>query len=146
MAADINILAADHTNSTTTKTDMLDLSFVLLASTTYVFEFFLRATANAATVGLQYALTFPGTITRLDAMLSYWTSATVPGEIVVTGATTSPQNFNPTVSHGTAAMSNIVRGVIEVGGTGGTLTLQHGSETATLTTVQRNSYSVCSPI
>jgi len=135
-------LTADHTNSTTTKTDVSDLNLTLQANTVYAFEYIIRCTANANTVGVQLALAFDGTITRLDAELEYWSSATAKASLAVTGATTSPQNFNPTASQGNVAQTYRLTGLIEVGATGGTLKLQHGSETATLTTLQRGSYVV----
>ena len=57
----------------------------------------------------------------------------------VVNDTTSPIEFNPTVSHGNVVLLNRIVGIIEVGASGGNLQLQHGSETATLTTVFRGS-------
>lgn len=138
----IDRLTADHTNSTTTKTDVTDLNLTLAANTVYAFEYVLRTSANAGTVGVQLALAFDGTITRLDAELEYWVSATGKSILNVSNATTSPQNFNPTASQGNVIQTYILRGVIEVGASGGTLKLQHGSETASLTTVHKNSHVV----
>lgn len=132
-------LAADSIRSVTAKSDMPGMEFTLAANSVYSFEFVLRTTANATTVGVQFALTFPGTITRLDAELEYWLSTTGKGANVVTGATASPQNFNPTASQGNVPMVYRLTGTIEVGVNGGALRLQHGSETASLTTVQRGS-------
>jgi hypothetical protein len=146
VASDVNRLLADHTNSTTTKTAMADLDSVLLANTTYTFEYVLRTTANAATVGVQIALRFSGTVTRLDASMFYWNATTTVDELAVTGATSSPQNFNPTASQGNVVRTYVIKGVIEVGASGGTLGLDHGSETATLTTVQRGSTAVVAPV
>lgn len=138
----ISRLTADHTNSTTTKTAMTDLDLALAANTVYAFEYVVRCTANAVTVGVQLELAFTGTVTRLDATLEYWNAAATKDELVITAATSSPQAFNPTASQGNVVRTYILRGVIEVGASGGTLTLRHGSETATLTTVQRGSYAV----
>jgi hypothetical protein len=145
-AADINRLTADHTNSTTTKTAVSDLDVVLLANTVYAFEFVLRTSANAATVGIQHALRFSGTVTRLDAALEYWSAATTKASLVITAAASSPQNFNPTASQGNVVQVEVIRGIIEVGASGGTLGIDHGSETASLTTVHRGSYVVVSPV
>jgi hypothetical protein len=127
MASELQNLTADHTNSTTTKTSMTDLDTTLLANTTYAFEFVLRSSANAATVGVQLALRFSGTVTRLDAAMSYWASATAPAiDMPITGATSSPQNLNATTSHGNTVAIIRVVGLIEVGASGGTFGMDHG--------------------
>jgi hypothetical protein len=41
---------------------------------------------------------------------------------------------------------NAIYGLLEVGASGGTLQLQHGSETATLTTILRGSWGRATPI
>jgi hypothetical protein len=146
MASDLNRLTADHTNSTTTKTGVTDLDATLLANTVYAFEFWLRTSANAATVGIQHAIRFSGTVTRLDANHEYWSAATTKASLVITGATSSPQNFNPTASQGNVVQAERITGIIEVGASGGTFGIDHGSETATLTTVHRGSYLVISPV
>ncbi len=66
--------------------------------------------------------------------------------IAITGAAVSPQNLNPIASQGNVVREYRVVGFIEVGATGGTLQLQHGSETASLTTVQRGSWGVATEI
>lgn len=139
-------LGADSAISSTTKSNLAGMAFVLAPNTNYVFEFILRTTANAATVGVQFALTFGGTITRLDAHMTYFSAANTYDVLAVTGATTSPQNFNPINSQGNVVREYRLVGLIEVGATGGTLQLQHGSETATLTTVQRGSWGACSSL
>ncbi len=137
-------LTADHTNSTTTYTDVTAMNFVLAANKIYVGEFVLRSSANAATVGCQYQLTFGGTVTRFDGNLLHWISTTGLGEIVVTNDTTSPLGpFNPLVSQGNIINVYRLTFRIEVGASGGTLQLQHASETATLTTCHEGSYGVC---
>lgn len=146
MAAEVSRLTADHALSATAKTAMTDLDISLNANTTYAFEYILRTSANAATVGVQIALRFSGTVTRLDADMEYWLSATGKGSIAITAAASSPQNFNPTDSQGTPVMVYRITGVIEVGASGGTLGLDHGSETATLTTVHRGSHGVATPV
>lgn len=136
-------LTADDARSVTAKNNVAGMSFALNANTVYSFEFVLRCSANAATVGIQYALTFPGTITRFDGNLDYYITVSAKGSIDVVNDTTSPFDFNPTVSQGTPVLLNLLVGTLEVGATGGTLQLQHGSETATLTTVHRGSFGVC---
>ncbi len=136
-------LAADDARSVTAFNDVTGMNFVLAANTKYSFEFILWVTANAATVGVQYNLTFGGTITRFDGNLFFNASATTTGQLQVINDTTSPFAWAPTASGGTVGHLNILSGTIEVGASGGTLQLQHASETATLTTILRGSYGVC---
>ncbi len=139
--AQIVDLAADSALSTVTKTNLTGMAFVLAANTNYVYEFYLHTTANAATVGVQFSLTFPGTVTN------WFTTAELPGAATtllwISDATATPQDFNPLASQGNVAGLVKIVGSIEVGATGGTLQLQHASETATLTTVKRGSWGVC---
>lgn len=121
------------------------MSFTLAANTTYIFDFWLPCTANAATVGIQYDLVFSGTQTRVDAVLEYWNAANVPATISVVNDTASPVSFNPTASQGTGVAVNRISGRIVVGASGGTFKLQHASETATLTTILAGMWAVCIP-
>lgn len=139
-------LAADDARSVTAFNDVTGMSFVLAANTKYSFEFVLHVTANAATVGVQYELSFGGTITRADANLFFNASATTTGQLQITNDTTTPIGpFSATTSGGTVGHLNVLSGTIEVGASGGTLQLRHASETATLTTILRGSYGVCVP-
>jgi hypothetical protein len=133
-------LAADDARSVTAKNDVSGMNLTLGANKTYIGEFVLRTTANAATVGVQFSLTFGGTVTRFDGNLEYWLSSTGKGDIAVTNDTATPFDFNPTASQGTGTMVYRLTFRLVVGGTGGTLQLQHGSETATLTTLLAGSY------
>ena len=136
-------LTADDARSVTSFNDVSGMNFVLLANTVYVVQFNLMVTSNATTVGVQYQLTFGGTITRSDWNLLHYTSATAMGMVQVTNDTTSPFVFQPTASGGTTGHQNQLIGTIEVGASGGTLQLQHASETASLTTILRGSYGTC---
>lgn len=136
-------LAADDARSVTAKNDVAGMSFVLDPNKVYSFEFVLRCSANAATVGIQYALTFGGTVTRFDGNLDYYITVSAKGSVDVSNDTTSPFDFNPTASHGTPVLINRIMGTLVVGATGGTLQLQHGSETATLTTIHQGSFATC---
>lgn len=133
-------LTADDARSVTAKNNVTGMAFTLDANSVYSFEFVLICSANATTVGIQYALTFPGTITRFDGNLDYYITVSAKGSIQVTNDTTSPFDFNPLASQGNVVLQNRLVGTIEVGAVGGVLQLQHGSETATLTTVLRGSY------
>jgi hypothetical protein len=134
-------LAADSALSTTTKTNLSGMAFVLQPNKNYSFEFYLHNTANAATVGVQFSLTFTGTVTSWRTTLEHPASTSAKGWITASGA--SPHALNPLVSQGNVAGISQIYGTIEVGATGGTLQLQHASETATLTTVLRGSHGIC---
>jgi hypothetical protein len=138
-------LTADDARSVTAYNDVSGMNFTLAANTTYVVQFNLMVTSNATTVGVQYQLTFGGTITRSDWNLLHYSSATAMGMIQVTNDTSSPFTFAATASGGTVGHQNQIVGTIEVGASGGTLQLQHASETASLTTILRGSYGVCVP-
>lgn len=119
---------------------MTGMGLALAANSIYSFEMILFCSANAATVGIQYYLTFGGNIVRCDANLDYYITVSAKGSINVINDATSPVTFEPTVSHGNVVLQNRIAGTIETGAAGGTLQLQHGSETATLTTVFRGSF------
>jgi hypothetical protein len=137
---------ADKATSVTAKADITGMSMTLAASTNYAIEYYIRCSANAATVGIQYAITFGGTTTRFDGNLDYYITVSAKGSVDVVNDTTSPYEFNPTVSHGNVVLVNAIYGLLEVGASGGTLQLQHGSETATLTTILRGSWGRATPI
>lgn len=130
-------LAADSALSTTTKTNLTGMSFALAANTSYSWRCNMFTTANATTVGVQFALTFGGTVTAVRGMFQGPGAATT---LLWITDTTFQLDFNPTASQGNVAGMVTLSGTIEVSGTGGTLQFQHGSETATLTTVQRGSW------
>lgn len=132
----------DHAISSATETDVTGMGLVLAASSVYSFEYVIRCSSNATTVGIQYYLTFGGNITRCDANLDYYITVSAKGSVDVVNDTSSPITFEPLVSQGNVVLLNRIVGTIEVGAAGGTLQLQHGSETATLTTVFRGSYGI----
>ena len=137
---------ADHAISSATETNVTGMALTLAANTNYAIEMYLRCSANAATVGIQFYLTFGGTITRFDGNLDYYITVSAKGSIDVVNDTTSPFTFEPLVSHGNVVLMNCIYGLLEVGASGGTLQLQHGSETATLTTVLRGSWGMAVPV
>lgn len=130
-------LAADSALSTTTKTNLSGISFTLSASTNYTYECHMYTTANAATVGVQFAITFGGTVSNVRGMFQGPGAATT---LLWISDNSFQLDFNPTASQGNVAGMVVLSGTVEVSGTGGTLQFQHGSETATLTTVQRGSF------
>ena len=136
-------MTSDHALSAITKTDVTGMNFVLAANKTYVGEFVLRTSANATTVGCQFDLTFGGTVTRFDGNLEYWNALTTKDTLIVTNDTATPFPFPTLTSQGNVIFVYRLTFRIEVGASGGTLQLQHGSETATLTTVHEGSYGSC---
>lgn len=130
-------LAADSALSTTTKTNLSGMSYTLSANTNYSWHCHFFTTANAATVGVQFQITFGGTVTAVRGMFQGPGAATT---LLWISDTTFPLDFNPTASQGNVAGGVVLSGTVEVSGTGGTLQFLHGSETATLTTVQRGSW------
>lgn len=131
-------LATDDAITSTTKSNVLGMAFTVPAATNYAFEFNLFTSANAATVGVQFALTYDGTISAARAVLQGPTSTSALGWHT---ATSFPMSFNPTASQGNVVALVVIAGLVEAL-TGGTLQLQHGSETATLTTVHQGSWGV----
>ena len=131
---------ADKATSVTAKANITGMAMTLAANTNYALEYYLRCSSNAVGVGIQYSLTFGGTTTRFDGNLDYYITVSAKGSIDVVNDTTSPFDFNPTVSQGNVVLMYCIYGLLEVGASGGTLQLQHGSETASLTTVFRGSW------
>lgn len=129
-------LAADSALSTVTKTNLTGMAFTLSPSTNYSYLCKMYTTANAVTVGVQFSITFGGTVTAVRGMFEGPGTATT---LLWIADTSFPLDFNPTASQGNVAGMVTLSGTIEVSGTGGTLQFQHASETATLTTVQRGS-------
>ena len=131
---------ADKATSVQAKANITGMAMTLAANTNYALEYYLRCSSNAVGVGIQYSLTFGGTTTRFDGNLDYYITVSAKGSIDVVNDTTSPFDFNPTVSQGNVVLVYAIYGLLEVGASGGTLQLQHGSETASLTTVFRGSW------
>ena len=137
---------ADKATSVSAKNNITGMAMTLAANTNYALEYYLRCSSNAVGVGIQYSLTFGGTTTRFDGNLDYYITVSAKGSIDVVNDTTSPFDFNPTVSQGNVVLMYCIYGLLEVGASGGTLQLQHGSETASLTTVFRGSWGRATPV
>lgn len=135
-------LAADDARSVTAFNDLAGMAFVLDPDTNYSFEFVLFCTANAATVGVQFELSFGGTVTSAR-VVGRQPAVASPSTETYLGDTTAPFTLSFIASHGANPFECRITGTIEVGASGGTLQLRHASETATLTTVLRGSYGVC---
>lgn len=129
-------LAADSALSTITKTNLTGMSFTLAASSLYNYECHFYTTANANTVGVQFAITYSGTVASALGMFQGPGAATT---LLWISDSSFQMDFNPTASQGNVAgMVTLSRNIETTNG--GTLQFMHGSETATLTTVQRGSW------
>ena len=124
----------DQPFTTQTPANVTDLSLVLAANTDYDFEFVLHDNGGTAR-GVGYGLTFSGTTTRLTARVNIGgstapgtssTDASAEGTIQASGGvvTTAARNA-------TSNFITIIRGIIQVGASGGTLQLQARQGTGT---------------
>lgn len=138
-------LAADDARSVTAKNNVSGMAFTLSINTIYVYDFWLPTTSNAATVGVQFGFSFPGAVTRHDAVLEYYSASATLDTIAIANSTSANPSFNPTASQGNVTRAYRLTGRISVGATGGAFQLQHGSETATLTTLLAGAFGVCIP-
>jgi hypothetical protein len=152
-----SVLGSDHSVSSTTATEVTDLSQTLVAGT-YRFEFFLLCQSATTSVGLTFSVNYTGTATRMVAMLQWpdtGTTATAGnvddaasgtgGQIVAHSVTRTEATSTTNLSTGTTGVAVVdvdlfltISGVI-VTSDGGDLELWHGSETATATRVEAGS-------
>lgn len=121
-------ITADVSNSTVTLADVTGLSFAMLASTDYEFEFLLPFTSPALTTGIAVALNGPGTPSLLAVELRVPISAST--EVI------RYTNLYATEALGTAVdVINVprlarMRGIVRNGTTAGSLTARFRSEVA----------------
>lgn len=132
----VNLVTASAL-STTTFTNLSGMSFTLAANTNYSYVCYMFNVANAATVGVQYQITFGGTTSFAHG---YYQGPTTATTVTWLNDATLPITHSPLTSQGNIAGLTILTGTIFVSGTGGTLQFQHASETATLTTTQAGSW------
>lgn len=130
-------LAANSAVSAIAKANLTGLSWTLLANTNYSISCTFTNTSNAAAVGVQYGATFGGTITSTTWIIEHFASTTTKTPL---SDSSFPIDLNPLTSQGAGGAVTQIEANIEVSGTGGTLQLTHGSETATLTTTLRGSF------
>jgi hypothetical protein len=150
-------LAANHTLSSTTATEVTGLELTNIQPGTYVAQYFLKAQSATTTVGIGTGINFTGTaaaplITRreittgvsaatgvLDGTTNVGTGTLVEGRSTGAYSTTAPNMIN-TGGVATAGENNLI--VIEVLFTvtsAGNLELWHSSETATSTSIMSGS-------
>lgn len=150
-------LSADHSISSTTGTEVTDLTMALEVGT-YVFDYYLIVQSATTTVGPMVGVNFDGTAT-VKSMISFWADATaaitaevhsmddegvktfgyISGMATRTYSTTAP-NMGTTVGVSTVDVDIPWRitGLLIVTGAGN-LELWHSSETATVTRVEAGS-------
>lgn len=81
---------ADHPNSTTTATEVTDLSLACGVGT-WIFEYFLRFQSATGTVGPKLSVNYDGTVTTFDTLLQVLTAAALDSSGVFDQAATAPQ-------------------------------------------------------
>lgn len=133
-------LTADEVKSSTSLADS-GLSFAVLASTVYKFRFVVFFTTNATSVGIKLSVSGPSGTYRFGGYVPN-SAGTGAGNTAVfnSGGVVDSVAFTPTTGPGTAPVMAVLEGIAVIGGTGGTLVLRHGSETATDTTILTNSF------
>lgn len=139
----------DQTIATTTLTDCTDMSFTVAANTDYFFEFILIHQAAATTTGLKMAL---AVTTATTNYIVYRSESQALNATTAAGAVDNVQLIQFQASGGThtltdhaAANTNymsVVKGVISVSGTGGTLKLQFAGDAAANITAKKGSYAL----
>jgi hypothetical protein len=137
-------LAADQTVATTTLTDVTGMSFTISANTDYFFEFYLVHQSAAQTTGLKIAAaTATATVNYIVYQTEVQSANTANGTDNV-----QVQNHIASASAHTAAAQYaattnnmaVVKGVVSVSGTGGTLKLQFAGDAAANITAKKGSY------
>lgn len=132
------VKSADQANSTVNFADVSDLTFAVLANTTYVFRFVVFYTTAATTTALQLGVNGPAS----PAFLRY-SVLTLTGATAVHNAlqTAYDANTNPATGGGSTPLVAIVEGVITTGAAAGTVALRMRSEVnASAVTVLRGSH------
>jgi hypothetical protein len=118
---------ADQTFSSTTLANVTDLSFATAANTDYTFEFFLPHTTGAA-MGSGWAVTVSGTVTRILYVVEIFghgsNSNTGTDASVTQVATASGTKLQNAPTAGLTTAWARLEGLLQQGGTGGTLQLQ----------------------
>jgi hypothetical protein len=132
--------AADQSISTTGFADSTDMVLAVPAAGTYLFEFVVFFTTNAATVGIRLSVNGPA------ASAVRWGVQNPMGAVaagnLVGQAQAAAYNAEPvvfTAGPGTGGAMAILSGSI-VATAAGNLQLRHGSETATATTILAGSW------
>jgi hypothetical protein len=144
---------ADHPNSTTTATEVTDLSLGCGVGT-WIFEYFLIFRSATSTVGPKLSVNYDGTVTTFLQTLSYLSGLTTDSTGVIDQDAVVPQVMAGMAKRakdatgtliGTAGVDTInVDTLITISGiaivtVAGNFELWHGSETATSTTVMTGS-------
>lgn len=158
------ILVNDHSATTVAPTNVAELNAPLVAGT-YRFSYWLILQSATSTVGINFAVNYTGTATRIVYRLTWPdtgvtaalgavddTANAATGQIVAHSTSRVENTTTATVSTGTAGVATIdvdllamIEGIIVVSNSGD-LELWHGSETATATRVEAGSHLLLSRI
>lgn len=131
---------ADQATSAITFIDSTGLSFPVLNGQIYRFRFVIFFTTNAATVAIRLGVNGPTGTLRYGVYIP----ATAPsgaGSAIIhaSGAALNAEAIAATAGPGAVATMAIIEGIF-IATAGGTLTVRHGSETASATTILANSF------
>lgn len=142
------ISTADDPVSATAFSDVAGLSFALVASAKYFFEYFLNVDTNATTVGIKLAVNSGDAGTAIA--LGGFNPTTAPAlNTQYAGGITFTKDAQPFVTTtgpgGTRSLAYMFGTAITTTNPD-TLQLRHGSETATTTTIYANSVGRCTRI
>lgn len=152
------VVVNDHSVSTVAPTNVAELNAPLVAGT-YRFSYWLLIQSATTTVGLNFAVNYTGTTTRIAYQLSWPdtgvtaalgavddTANAATGQVVAHSTSRVENTTTATVSTGTAGVASAdvdlfakIEGIIVVSDSGD-LELWHGSETATATRVEAGSH------
>jgi hypothetical protein len=148
-----SVAASNHVATTVAPTEVTEMSMTLVAGT-YRFSYFLIVQSATTTVGINFAINYTGTSTRITYSLRWPdtgvtaalgavddTANAATGQVVAHSTSRVENTTTATVSSGTAGFAvvdvdcfAVIEGVLVVSD-GGDLELWHGSETATTTRV-----------
>lgn len=133
---------ADESKSSTSLADSTGMGFAVLANKVYKFRYVVFFNTNDPSVGIKLSVNGPAGTYRFGGYMPVsagsgaGNAATFNSGGVADSAAFSGQTGPGTGSNPAA----VLEGIAAIGGTGGTLILRHGSETATATTILANSF------
>jgi hypothetical protein len=148
-------LTADHSNATTTGTEVTDLSITLTAGT-YLFNYFLICQTSLAATGIGLGINYTGTATRLSftrrsvsggtgtidgnmqSAINTLAGNMTHGYAATAETTTAPNTLNTGAQNVNIDCMVYIEGIIVVSD-GGDLELWHSSEDANATRVEQES-------
>ena len=116
----VALKTSDQTAIGTAYADVTGTGLAVAANTTYAFEFYIIADADATTTGIDVACNGPAGATSINYTQTVWNSAN-PTAMVEKSAAAYDSDTASTVSQGTARAIYRVAGILVNGATAGTL-------------------------